>query len=296
MEKTIAIVVTYNRRTLLEQCITALRTQTLPPDCILIINNGSTDDTEQWVGTQQDLVLISQNNRGSAGGFNAGINYGFKQGFTWMWCMDDDGYPAATALENLLAAEQNDLTLMNCAVLDAQDKKTFVWKTGNFATIEDADQNIIPGVAHPFNGTLLHRKIVERVGLPRSKYFLWGDETEYLYRIISVHKIPACTVANSVHYHPATRFTMKRDWDHFSGWKMYYYVRNRFPVLQSKFDSRLVGFAAYVCFLIGFTGIILVFQKTNKFRKIKLMLGSFSDALTGNFQATPHSILTRLKA
>ena len=45
MEKVIAVVVTYNRQKLLSECITALRNQTRKPDAILVVNNGSTDDT-----------------------------------------------------------------------------------------------------------------------------------------------------------------------------------------------------------------------------------------------------------
>ena len=61
MEKAIAIVVTYNRVNLLKECITALRNQTHKPDAILVINNGSTDDTAQWLQTQKDLLVINLN-------------------------------------------------------------------------------------------------------------------------------------------------------------------------------------------------------------------------------------------
>ncbi|HMU10987.1 MAG TPA: glycosyltransferase, partial [Ferruginibacter sp.] len=67
MEKVIAVVVTYNRKALLTECIAALRNQTRPLDAILVVNNGSTDDTEEWVSAQKDLVLINQKNVGSSG-------------------------------------------------------------------------------------------------------------------------------------------------------------------------------------------------------------------------------------
>jgi rhamnopyranosyl-N-acetylglucosaminyl-diphospho-decaprenol beta-1,3/1,4-galactofuranosyltransferase len=40
-----AVVVTYNRRELLEQCLDALLAQTRPPDRILVVDNASTDGT-----------------------------------------------------------------------------------------------------------------------------------------------------------------------------------------------------------------------------------------------------------
>lgn len=85
--------------------------------------------------------------------------------------MDDDGLPKEDALENMLMAEHGNLTLMNCAVIDKSDKKSFVWKTGSFKTLDEVKGNIIEGIGHPFNGTFINRRIVERVGVPKAKYF-----------------------------------------------------------------------------------------------------------------------------
>lgn len=295
MEKVIAVVVTYNRQQLLAECIDALRAQTRRPDTILVVNNGSTDNTESWLSSQKDLQFISQNNTGSAGGFYTAIQYAFKNGYTWTWCMDDDGYPAQNALEELLKADDGNISLLNCAVLDKEDKKSFVWKTGSYKEHSEVKESRVEGVSHPFNGTLLHRKLIERVGLPTEKLFLWGDETEYLYRITKINNIPAYTITSSIHYHPATRFTIKGDWEHASNWKMYYYVRNRFPVLNARLNSKLLGLLAYVWFLMAFTGVIVLFQKTNKLRKLGFMFVSFKDALAGNFDITPSMVLARLK-
>ncbi|RYY49504.1 MAG: glycosyltransferase [Chitinophagaceae bacterium] len=294
MEKVIAVVVTYNRQQLLSECIDALRSQTRRPDTIFVVNNGSTDNTEAWLKSQNDISFISQGNTGSAGGFYTAIEYAFKNGYTWTWCMDDDGYPKNDALEELLNADNGEMKLLNCAVLDKEDKTSFVWNTGSYKKHTEVKEDVIAGVAHPFNGTLLHRKIVERVGLPKASFFLWGEETEYYYRITKINNIKPYTITKSIHYHPATRFTVKGDWDHPTGWKMYYYVRNRFPVLKAKFNNRVLGFLAYACFLIAFAGVIIVFQKTDRLRKLGFMFVSFKDALAGNFDTTPSTVLARL--
>ncbi|MEJ7587430.1 MAG: glycosyltransferase family 2 protein [Ferruginibacter sp.] len=241
MEKIIAVVVTHNRSTLLSECITALRNQTHKPDAILVVNNGSADNTEQWLSSQKDVFFITQKNVGSSGGFNTGINWAYKNNYSWIWCMDDDGYPKEDALEKILAAQTETLCLRNCAVLNKTDKKSFVWKTKNYTTIDEVDTRLIKGIGYPFNGTMLHRNIVERVGLPKPNLFLWGDETEYYYRITKTNKIPVYTVADSIHYHPASTFTFKKDWDYKNSWKMYYYVRNRFQIQQSKVNNKLLA-------------------------------------------------------
>ena len=296
MEKVIAVVVTYNRQALLSECITALRKQSRPLDAILIVNNGSTDGTEKWLAEQSDVHFINQTNLGSSGGFSTGITWAYKNNYAWIWCMDDDGYPKEDALENLLAADDGCLKLLNCAVIDKADKKSFVWKTQQYKTLDEVDCKIIEGIGHPFNGTMLHRKIVERVGVPKPKYFLWGDETEYYYRIVRRNEIPVCTVANSIHYHPSTAFSIKKDWDYTSGWKMYYYIRNRFYIHQTKFNSKLIALLHYCCFIVAFAGIVMLFQKTDKLKKLSFIMWPVADAFTKNFEATPPVILSRLKA
>jgi rhamnopyranosyl-N-acetylglucosaminyl-diphospho-decaprenol beta-1,3/1,4-galactofuranosyltransferase len=296
MEKVIAVVVTYNRRALLSECIEALRKQSRPLDAILIVNNGSTDGTEKWLSQQTDLIFINQQNVGSSGGFSTGINRAYELNYDWIWCMDDDGYPKEDALENLLAADDGCLKLLNCAVIDKEDKKSFVWKTQQYKTLDEVDCKIIEGIGHPFNGTMLHRRIIERAGVPKPKYFLWGDETEYYYRIVKQNEIPVCTVANSIHYHPATAFSVKKDWDYASGWKMYFYIRNRFHIHQTKFNNKLVALLHYCCFLVAFSGIVLLFQKTDRMKKLNFIMWPVADAFKNNFEATPPFILSKLKA
>lgn len=294
MEKVIAVVVTYNRQKLLSECITALRNQSRKLDAILVVNNGSTDETESWLQSQPDLITITQKNLGSSGGFNTAISWAYKNAYTWIWCMDDDGYPKEDALENILAPQLDMLCLRNCAILNKDDKKTFVWKTKNYKTIDAVDCKIINGIGHPFNGTMLNRNIVERVGLPKPTLFLWGDETEYYFRIVKKNNIPVCTIADSIHYHPAAGFTYKNDWNYPSTWKMYFYVRNRFHIHKTKYNSKVMAFVNYCCFLVAMAGVIMVYQKTDKIKKLGFIFWPAIDAFSNNYLATPQTILTRL--
>jgi rhamnopyranosyl-N-acetylglucosaminyl-diphospho-decaprenol beta-1,3/1,4-galactofuranosyltransferase len=296
MQKTIAVVVTHNRLQLLTECIDALRNQSHRLDKILVINNGSSDNTANWLNEQHDLAVITQDNRGPGDAFGKGIQWGYERGFEWIWCMDDDGYPKNDALKNLLMAEVgNELALLNCVVINKEDKRSFVWKTQQYTSLDNVDCELIHGKGHPFNGTLIHRKIIERVGLPEAKLFLWGDETEYYYRITRKNKIPVITVTSSVHFHPSSPFSLRKDWDYASSWKMYYYIRNRLAVHKSKFQNKAVAMINYICFIIAFLGIIVIFQKTNKFKKLAFLFWPLSDAIFNKYQSTPASILSRLR-
>ncbi len=68
-----AVIVIWNRLDELKGGITALRQQTRPPDQIIVINNGSTDCTREWLQAQTDLHVIHQDNRGAGGGFATGL-------------------------------------------------------------------------------------------------------------------------------------------------------------------------------------------------------------------------------
>ncbi len=297
MDKVIAVVVTYNRQQLLSQCLNALRNQTRKIDKILVINNGSTDNTEEWLKRQPDVEFVTQKNVGGAGGFHTGIKTAFEKKFSWIWLMDDDGYPKEDALEMLLEDDNEELCLRNCAVVNKADRKTFVWKTGNHNTLDDVNEKIIANVAHPFNGTLLHRKIIERVGFPKANLFLWGDETEYYYRIIRKNKIPFYTKTDSIHYHPASAYSYKKDWEFSNNWKMYYYIRNRFFILKTKFsESSIIACMMYVFFLVAFAGTVILFQRTNKLKKLGFILWPMTDAFRNNCNATPSFVLEKLSS
>ena len=67
----ITVIVTYNRRQLLIQCVEAVRRNR--PEKIIVVNNGSTDGTREWLDQQTDLHVIHQENVGGSGGFCRGM-------------------------------------------------------------------------------------------------------------------------------------------------------------------------------------------------------------------------------
>jgi glycosyltransferase involved in cell wall biosynthesis len=106
--RTAAVVVTYNRLTLLNKCIEKLRGQTVPCD-ILVVDNASTDGTTPWLREQEEAGLLRTRNTGGnlggAGGFNKGMRWAVEDGYKYLWLMDDDCLPEQDALEKLLEAD-----------------------------------------------------------------------------------------------------------------------------------------------------------------------------------------------
>ncbi|MBP0575803.1 glycosyltransferase, partial [Mycobacterium tuberculosis] len=76
--------------------------QTRRPDSIVVVDNASTDETASVLGHWQGAgrtTITMDHNVGGAGGFYRGMRFAYDQGADWVWMMDDDGVPAATALE-----------------------------------------------------------------------------------------------------------------------------------------------------------------------------------------------------
>ena len=124
--RTVAIIVTHNRSKLLKRCLINLKNQTQKVDKILVINNGSTDDTQEILNAL-GIDSIKQANLGSAGGWNTGLKYALKQGFDAAWLMDDDGYPDKNAYQILKNSFTKDMSCISSVVINEFDKSKFVF-------------------------------------------------------------------------------------------------------------------------------------------------------------------------
>ena len=200
--KILAVIVTYNRRDDLQHCISSLRKQTFRDFDILVVNNGSTDDTKEYLDNEQELIVIHQENLGGAGGFYTGEKYAYDNGYEWGWLMDDDGIADSKQLETLMKyASENQHPVLNALVLnkDKPDELSF------YAPVKRADElkekELTFDFVHPFNGTLIHRSVIEKVGMIKKEMFIWGDEMEYMERL-RVNGYTPVTVVGAIHYHP----------------------------------------------------------------------------------------------
>ena len=174
----IAVVVTYNRLDLLKRNIRCLQ-QNKPISSIVVVNNGSTDGTAEWLKGQTGLIVIHQSNVGGAGGFYTGMEYACRAGADWIWCMDDDVFPRADCLEGLLAeAGRSDIGIL--APRRLQDGKLFTHDfqeynlTNPFASMysKKLAKQVVTGPTEikgtAFEGPLIRRAVVEKVGLPNN--------------------------------------------------------------------------------------------------------------------------------
>lgn len=238
MKRIAAVVVTYNRIKLLQRTINALRSQTRKLDNIIVINNNSTDGTGKWLETQNDLIVIHQENVGGAGGFYRGINEAYNLGFDWMWCMDDDVYPRTDCLERLLVADGEKVGILcprrvvdNFAFAGEYTKLNLTsWIIPFHEEItplylyEQPNPFRIMGMS--FEGPLIRREVVDKIGFPNKDLFILFDDTEYSYRTIvngfDVLLVPLAILDKE----NFSRSKSVNEVVKHSAWKLFYEIRN----------------------------------------------------------------------
>ena len=193
-----AVVVTFNRLGLLQRLVARLR-EVPGVDEILVVDNASTDGTGEWLrstakttaGGAPVLGRTLTENLGGAGGFHDGLAWAMDRGADLAWLMDDDGLPDVDCLATLLARRE-ELDFWGPVVVDEAAPGRLVFPirlpggTRVVRAMEDvaaaASDGMIRDVVIPFNGVLVTRGLVDRIGLPREEFFIWGDDHEYRLR------------------------------------------------------------------------------------------------------------------
>lgn len=209
-----AIVVTYNRKDLLLECIDHLRKQDLGAYNnnysldIMICDNASTDGTAEALAP-----LIKERairyfdigaNLGGAGGFNYGMKQAALNGYDYLWVMDDDCMTHDNSLQGLLWAidEVGD----NFGFLSSVTR----WTDGSICraniqqhpwarNITDFSLPLQPCTYATFVSLLVPATIVFKEGLPIKEFFIWSDDWEFTRRLSL--KYPCYVVGKSTVTH-----------------------------------------------------------------------------------------------
>lgn len=239
--KVVAVVVTYNRRELLQKTLVGLESQERPVDHILVIDNASTDGTdamlaERTPGAPTTIERMSENT-GGAGGFARGTELAFELGADAIWLMDDDTVPQPGSLGPLVSALEDaeerlgampsfacSLVLWHDGSLCEMNTPVPTWDWPRPLTM-GADYTLSSSCS--FVSVLVTREAVRTVGLPSPNFFIWFDDAEYTLRLSKFRPgifVPASTVN---HLLPQNRGVNFGDVNDSNLWKFEYGVRNQ---------------------------------------------------------------------
>lgn len=260
--KVAAVVVTYNRKALLRECLNALLAQTRPLDEIIVVDNASTDGTdrlikEEFLQFSQVTYLRLPENIGGAGGFHEGMKLAYEKGYDWIWVMDDDVIPFKDALELLFVYTHKFRALVpsvrKTEAVDQYDERvlgTVIAKEkvfgGTILSIKDFYQETLQISAYPLLGILIERSVLKDIGFVNPAFFSQGDDIDFTLRIS--RKFPILWVKNSIVLHFSsnepfytrisflgkTFYILRSD----QLWKSYYNLRNSVYLMRSYFGFR----------------------------------------------------------
>ncbi len=206
MQKLAIVIVTYKRQELLDQLLESFLYSTKAPWRIFVIDNEHSSKTKQLVdiyarmaeegitqvawpnGAQTFSYVPMDSNTGGAGGFAAGVTRAYEEGAEWFWLMDDDVVTAPDAIEKLDKwADRFDV--IQGSRLDF-DGGPFFWQYHFVESLGIYDPFSTPAFPPSgfkemnklcFEGGLFNRSIVEAVGIPDARFFIYMDDCMFGY-------------------------------------------------------------------------------------------------------------------
>ncbi len=261
-ESVCAVVVTYNRKELLIECLEALRKQTKPIQGIYLIDNASTDNTPElllekgYIGElpPKDLrepwekefeienltdgqpikfhYVRMHENTGGAGGFYEGVKRGYEKGYDWLWLMDDDTIANEEAIENLIEKthllEKRKIGFM-CSKVLWIDKTPHIMNIPSIKPLVNylpfniyEEKNVLLIESASFVSLLINKGIIKEIGLPIKEFFIWADDVEYTLRITRKGFLGLYVKDSIVVHKTRTNYSADGVYD----WRFYYNVRN----------------------------------------------------------------------
>ncbi len=147
------------------------------------------------------FYLKLKENLGGSGGYHYGVKLALEneKEWDWLWFLDDDAMPEDGCLSELLKYKDKSSVLIplryseninykefpairfnlkNPFLIDIRDVEFYK----DFQTIDDLPE-MIEVEDFSFEGPLIKKDIVKKIGLPKKDIFISGDDTDYALRI-----------------------------------------------------------------------------------------------------------------
>jgi GT2 family glycosyltransferase len=289
---------------------------------VVVVNNASAynvDDKVAGLNDNRVVVLNNEENIGSAGGYKQAIEYAYQQtGADMVWLLDDDNMPAENALAGLLAKwdeieGENNKKALYCLREDrlphvkiarGENPERYYLVPDNFmgfsvfnvlknrgykkndrfgAGVPYQDKAMMPYV--PYGGLLMHRSLVEVIGYPDEKFFVYVDDSEYTYRITQsgavIWLIPTCRVID-IDQSQGINYRSKPFHSHLLdlwSFRTFYAIRNRMYFYSKvAIRSRLV-FKLNKSLYLGYLWVVS--RLSSKQKEYNKLVAAVNDGLSG---------------
>jgi GT2 family glycosyltransferase len=203
-------------------CVNALKECTYPHLGVIVVDNGSTDDSVVRIRSACPNVLLleSPENLGFAGGNNIGIRYALMHDAVYLWLLNNDAKPLPDALSALVAKAMTDNAIGAVASIcyyAHAPSRVQIWAGGRVNLWVGYARNSIEPRGddwfHSLNGAsiLIARAALEDAGPLDEGFFLYWEDTEFCLRLRKrgwriaaaadsrvLHKVSASTGGNNL--------------------------------------------------------------------------------------------------
>jgi GT2 family glycosyltransferase len=178
-------------------CLESLFRQDYPNWNVVVCDNASTDDSvdriREWAGARPVTIHATGANLGFAAGNNAGIRYAMSRWSpAFVWVLNNDTAVAPDALSRMVAraGTSDRVGAVGATIFEYESRDVVQFAAGggfgpwhcfgvpNRGTREATDLAYITGAS-----ILLPAATIEKVGLIDERYFMYGEDVDYSFRI-----------------------------------------------------------------------------------------------------------------
>jgi len=241
--KIFIIILNWNSADFTIECIKSLAKLTYPSYEIVIVDNGSTDGSDEVIKDifPKITFLRTAVNKGFSGANNIGINFALEHGAEYIWLLNNDTTVDPDALTYLVDFALSDTKIgMVGSKIFFYDEPELLWYAGGNFDVEqggitscigwgqrDTGQfDHIADVDYVSGCSLLIKKcVIEKIGLMPEEYYIYFEETDWNYQ---TQKAGFRTVVaqKSIVWHK-----VKRQKEYLTRF-VYYMTRNRFLIVH----------------------------------------------------------------
>lgn len=265
------VIVTFNRFEKLKKTLNSYDKLTFAPSFIIVYNNGSTDNTDNflqcWKIKKSDFkkyVFSNNENFGGDGGFYNAMEEALKLDFDWLWISDDDSYPQKDTFEilnkKIISIDENDKVgaicssviehgIYSCVHRSVKSKNPFILSYSS--KIKDYKKKEFEVNFFSYVGTAISREALLLAGLPRKDHFIYCDYGEHSMRVNKYYKI--IVVPSIVVIHDCDIINNSLSW------KSYYEFRNQLDQVYNN-----LSFFRYICYVLKYKVSLLKYFIINK--------------------------------
>ena len=257
--KVFVVILSWNSRDDLMDCLAHLKVTNYPNYVIVIVDNGSTDDSVAKVKEIYPDCIIIENaeNVGFVGGCNIGMQYAMSNGADFVWLLNDDALVTAETLSKLVSfAESNPKVGMVSPVIFTHRESEKIQFCGAFVdfqsccivgtsdlkSIEQWQKDLKENLFLWGTALLIKRAVMNRIGLLDERFFAYFEDTDYCLRANAAGYIQRVVIDARI-YHKNTTNQIERP-PHYH----YLYNRNMYLFFK-KYDEEISQLKLVIVFV-----------------------------------------------